>query len=406
MYQSVHNFGPANDVHDGSLLERSLSPLWKLTYYSGLLFDWCRPMRLGCASVAIHCVTIIFFWLLTIYNTIAMITELAKILDDPKATFQQILILFISFSNFPLIFIAWSTYLLRRKSLLIFFRDWSKLEKQELNIDRKDGIDRICIITYGLYFSLWVLFVLSFAIVLGMSDPNVNDDLIFHFYPELINTPMSNIRYLTLICVASNLIFILMVDIVPILVYYHIAKAIEKMDKNVSSISAQRVMPINTEAEIYRIWSTFEKLAVISGRADDLFGPTIIFNHGASFFIICGSVFSVMNLLKNHQKESDTLPLFCACLVFFPARLLFSLLPMLKVHSSASKLLSSGASFYNSKLYSLEKEERRVLRSFTSRVQHLKLAVCPSGFYRITRSFLLTILSIIVSYTVLFIQST
>ena len=397
----------AADEENSSQLERSLCPLWKLTYYGGLLFDWCRPIRLGCASVAIHCITIFFFFTLFLYSTFLMITQLAKTIGNPESNFQQILILLIAFSNFPIVFITWGTYLVCRKKLLFFFHDWGQLEKQDgFSTGRKDDIKRFCNITYGLYFTLGAVFILAFAIVLGMSDPNVNDDLIFHYYPELINTTLALIRYLAVVSVTLSIIFLSMIDIVPLLVYYHIAIAIKEIENEIRNISKQQIVPpLKTEIEVYRIWSRFEKLADMVGRADNLFGPTIIFNHGTCFFTICGSIFSVMNLLKNPQKDSESIPVFFMCLLLFPSRLLFSLFSMLKVHSSASKLLSTLSGFYNTKYYSMDKGDRRVSCALMNRMQNLKLAACPSGFYKITHSTLLTILSLIVSYTVLVIQS-
>lgn len=405
---SRHSEDAAQDIDGdgGSSLERSLSPLWKFTYYSGLLLDWSRPMRSGCLSIVIHCITIPLFFSSMIYYSVNMIFQVVQAVTNPeRSSLYEVMLPLVSWSNFPLIFLAWATYLLQRTKLLAFFRDWNRLEKQHI-IDN-ESIKRFCIIVYGLYFILGGIFSINFMIFYIALSMEAKYEMITLSYPEIRNSFLSGFRHLIIINIFTSVTFLCLVDIVPILVYYHASKVIQTLEWEFKSIpQAASVLPsFNKELAIHRIWSDFEHLRVMVSRANGLFGPTVMLNHGVAFFIICGSLFLTLNSLKKWENTDTILPILLACLVFFPSRLLFSILLMSKVSGSSDHLLSTVALYSTSKWLSMEKKERKTVHGFLNRIQHVKLAACPSGFYRITHSILLTLLSLIVSYTVIFIQS-
>ena len=56
-------------------------------------------------------------------------------------------------------------------------------------------------------------------------------------------------------------------------------------------------------------------------------------------------------------------------------------------------------------IYSLDEAERQVVRDFLNRTNQVKLAACPSGFYKIKPAIFLTLLSLIVTYTIILLQT-
>ena len=89
-----------------------------------------------------------------------------------------------------------------------------------------------------------------------------------------------------------------------------------------------------------------------------------------------------------------------------PMRLIFTISFMSRLDGSTSELSSSLALYFNSnKLYYSDGEERQVVRDFLNRLNHIKLAACPSGFYTIKPAIFLTLLSLVVTYLIILLQS-
>ena len=53
----------------------------------------------------------------------------------------------------------------------------------------------------------------------------------------------------------------------------------------------------------------------------------------------------------------------------------------------------------------LTKREHGLLRDFLSRLEHNHMAASPSGLYQITPTIFLTLLSLVVTYTIVLLQS-
>jgi len=86
-------------------------------------------------------------------------------------------------------------------------------------------------------------------------------------------------------------------------------------------------------------------------------------------------------------------------------RLLFSLCFTTKLYVSSCELSSAVALRFNKSFNYIDKEERKVLHYFLNRLNQIKLAAHPSGFYKIKPSIYLTKLSLIVTYTIILLQS-
>ena len=344
-----------------------------------------------------------------------MTFQFVKAVNDGDTGLEKVLIRLISLSNLPLTIMTWLFYLIRRKTMLDFFRDWNNFEERALIRYVNSGkiIGRVCIAIYALYYTLTAFFFVTFSVVFLTVDPEPQDtdvvgNLIVHNNSYLTNAPLTYVMpYITLWTVLMALILMCVIDIVPVMVYYHAAKAIRSMEIEIEAIAdAQPSNSIKFEANIQRIWCNFESLRLMVNRADDLFGPLVIPQQGLAFFVICGSVFTLISSLsKAPEDATQGLSIFAFSLIFYPSRLFFSIGFMTKVHSSSGQLLSTVARISANSWRSMGQDERGLLRSFLSRIQHVKLAAYPSGYYRITKSILLTMLSLIISYTIILLQS-
>jgi len=105
------------------------------------------------------------------------------------------------------------------------------------------------------------------------------------------------------------------------------------------------------------------------------------------------------------QNDPNMKLSFYFSLFFYVIRILLNVFLIAKVGHSSGFLLAAVANLSAHRSRSSNKEERRVIKSFLGRLEHNTLGANPSGFYRVTPSVLLTLLSLIVSYTIILLQS-
>jgi len=342
------------------------------------------------------------------YKSASFACQLVLTMMDINGSFQHTLQLLTALSNLPLIIFTWTRYLLRRVQMVAFFNDWKKMEEQLISAGLNDctSIQKVRFAVYTLYTSFGLCFFFSFVVILITSPQNLDTtDIIFYYYPRLTETNwVALFRFFMLMTGLNVVVFFTVIDLVPVLVYLHFSKMIEALRNGlVQSLNQDQV---NNYEVIHLIWSHFEKLRVMMQRADDLFGPILILNHGVIFFIICATTFSILNIATMTESEFGLyFPIHLVSTFLFPSRLLLSVHLILKVHSAAERLLSIAASLSTQHWKYFDEKGQRVLHSFLCRLQHVKLAACPSGFYKITPSILLTMLSLIISYTIILLQN-
>ena len=395
-------------------LEKSLSPLWKLTYYAGLTFDWCRPIpKQSPPSVIIRSfIAFILFTFLT-YEASASVLQLYETLTDPTSRYYEIVLQMMSLGDDLITLLVFVYFLIYRGEIQAFFSDWRKMEEKSIIKGVDAGkIKRTCIIVYILYYSYCIFFTLCSIYNHVTDDEPIMeyDDLMVRYFPYLILNPYYVIwnKFKNILSELLFSLFSTLVDIVPVLVYYYAAKIVEGMKWEVKELSSDSKRPVSKSGIIYHLWSRFETLAVMVERANDLFGPIIILCQGYLFANICGCVFYSSletNLPVSGDEKWSLLELF-DFLVQQPFRLLFTISFMGKLYRSSGELLSSVALFFNSeRVYCLEEKERQTVRDFLNRLNQIKLAACPSGLYEIKPSIFLTLLSLFVTYTVILLQS-
>ena len=390
-----------------------MTPLWKLTYYSGLTFDWCRPIQRGRLSTIVHLIVILFSLLALLCLFIKFGFELV-ITMKKGSPLQDILLLLVVSCDLPMTLTTWTTFLVRRKSFLAFFHDWKQLEKQ-LHIVDGASIKIVSTVIYLIYFSLSVAFLLSNILEWVINEdvePWKNDHFLLYINPDLVET--SHVVFIGLLNLLSSIlmvIFIALVDIAPSLVYYHSSKMIKSLENEILQFNQERAVAIVQPrpdsslrcSRVQSIWLRFEQLRSLISRADDLFGPIIILNHGIMFFITCTMAFSLFQMIRN-PFESAGFSEFLTTLFFFSLRFELTIAFMSKVHISAGHLVSAVGSLSAKWCNSADSNEQRIIQSFLVRIQSIHLAAHPSGFYKITPSILLTLLSLIISYIIILLQ--
>jgi len=399
----------------GMSLERSLAPLWKLTYYGGLLFDWYRPiLHQRCISISFRCIIIAAIFTANAFEAAACLVHFSKIVHNTKGHIQEL----ISEANEVVVQIVilftWIHFLRQRNSMLIFFADWEKQQPTLMGpiTDNQQPITTLRT-TIGVYlvYGLFGTGYFCYAIFCAITETEWDRDNVFvSSFPSLMESSFYEVwcRFSSIAQGISFGLFYSLVDIVPIMVYYHGSKMIQVLNIDLERMNIDEKIDITDGLE--GIWSRFENLRVLLQRADDLFGSLMIVSHGDSFLVICSTFYSLMNYVTHSNvviEDAYWELLTCFNFCFYLIRMIIGVVIVSKVSSSSYKLLSTVAflSLRRCRHSDNNKEERRIMKSIIGRLENNHLAACPNGLYNITPSMLLTMLSLIVSYTIILLQS-
>lgn len=130
-----------------------------------------------------------------------------------------------------------------------------------------------------------------------------------------------------------------------------------------------------------------------------------------AFYTLCCFVYYLLTLIRKledtEKSGADSLPwqVVIFFLMVYNFRLLFSVRMISNVQKYADKLLTTVSNLWVSQCNYTSKEQSRVIKAFLSRLQFVQLSACPGDLYAPTPSVLLTLLSLIHSYTIILLQS-
>lgn len=313
------------------------------------------------------------------------------------------------------ILFTWIHFLRRRDSMLVFFADWEKQQPALLAESSNDQRQPITLrVTIGVYlvYGLFGTGYFSYVIICAITEIDWDRDNVFVNHFPSLKESMFYFVWCRFSLIAHGLsfgLFYALLDIVPIMVYYHGSNIIQAFN-----VDLERMKSIDLNIDIAEglegVWARFENLRVLLQSADDLFGPLMIISNGDSFLVICSTFYSLMNYVTHSNvviEDAYWEVLTCFNFGFYLIRMIIGVVLVSKVSSMSFKVLSTLAflSLRRCRYSDNTKEERRILKAFIGRLENNHLAACPSGLYNITPSMLLTMLGLIVSYTIILLQS-
>ena len=415
---------------DDISLETSLSPLWQFSWYSGLLFDWCRPMpnhsRLSIVAryTSITMVTFCFSFYLFINGVNLTVTAWQM------NSIHEIMPFFITYVPIFLSAFIMVDYLIHRCNYLSFFNEWKQYEKEIqfsdfIRMKDRQNLKKLRIAIYGIYLFQVIIVISAFSYLLLFHNSNRQTKNAFgkitdHLgLTETLPFPILDLLQVLVIILAA--FFVTMTELVSAFFYYHASMVLRALKRDVMHISVLGYPELTSDGidepprilavlepqlikKLHRIWFSYEKLRGLVAKADTLFGPSMILNHGLLFFCCCTVTYAVLRnfklLVSDFEQTANLIVMTTIAFRFVSAIILIS-----KLNSSAKKLRISAVHLQSRHWFSLQPSDHNVLQHLIKQLELDSMAACPSDFYRITPIILLHVSTLMISYIIVLLQS-
>ena len=135
----------------------------------------------------------------------------------------------------------------------------------------------------------------------------------------------------------------------------------------------------------------------------------MVYSHLWEVFMITSLIYSVFynleDALKTQSTENKPLLAYFFNVIALIFRFTSSILMSSQLHQSVNKLHAVLNYLLGHNWDKMAKEERKLLRSFLTRLQSDQLVASPLGLYYITPTTLLTVFGLVVSYVIVLLQS-
>lgn len=423
-------------------LDETLRPLWKLTYYCGMLLDWCQPISKNNPSR---------FWKATRYLCImtssfllvAMFTfELVQLFIGIEGAFNiHIIILNIVWCIPVMVGVVIQLQFLRqRRKFLGFFKGWRRLEMKIANLN-PDCI--MCesrsmhLVMYAIHFGMAIagLTTLGFDIFNRPDAPY----LLSSYKTIRDSIPLWLVCLVHLTTILFTLFLLTLSDLVTSFTYYHAGLAVSCLENEARTVFAKRFISeedrlfitslhdnnhqentaqylcktllksssCEVSVSIQLIWSRFDNIDQMINRANSLFGTFLVHGQGVSLFMITALLYSFFYYLGDALRLRSAGPILPYAMNFLVIgfRFISSMLISSQLYRSVGKFRMFLNYLLSQHWNQMSKQDRDLLRSFLARLHTDSLVACPLGLYNITPSILLSVVGLVVSYVIVLLQS-
>ena len=425
-------------------LEETLRPLWKLTYYSGILLDWCRPVNSPYRLCKImHYAGMSLWFSLLLSVMVFEFIQLILVIGN-MSNIHAVVPNLIWFTPLALTILTYFHYLRRRREFLSFFEDWRCLEEEFTNANTACIVcesKKIHLFMYAAY----VVMTIGSLVSLGFEIRNNPEaPYLISSYPSIRETlSLFVIGSIHLIAIFLAWTLLSLSDFVPSFIHYHAALAVSCLENNAkvvftkySSITTEvkRISPLfpkkfnmtssspikplkgafepttrdlDLASSIRIMWTRFENINEIINRSNYLFGCFMVYGQGGGIFLITTLLYSVLYNLEDalNLRFEGAIVVYVLNFIAMIFRFTSCLIISSQLHRSVGKFSISLNYLLSQHWDRMSKEERDLLRSFISRLRGDHLAANPLGLYNITPTTLLTIFGLVVSYVIVLLQS-
>jgi len=405
-------------------LEKTLHPLWILTSKTGILLDWLHnPIKRE--NVIISTIRYLSITAVFLLLSFIMVFELLQLFFGigTMDRMHSIVLNLIWLSVTPLPVMTMLCYIFNRKAYITFFQDWARLEPKICNSRN---------IHHFIYFGYILIATASSISFIVDICYHPNGSYLISSYPILIkNLKFPTLAIIHIIAVIFQWIFFSLNDLVPAFVFYHQSLALKRIEKDLISIFFRLVPSENvpnknntpfigskitiTEEKkelmsVRHLWTRFENVALMVGRANQLFGRLILVGHASILFMICILFYESLYHLTYDFTSVNYGPVkmssFLTNLIAYTFRLTSCTLLAARVQQNSLRIRNTMTWHLSQYLDLIPIKDRDVLILFNSRLQQRDtLAASPLDLYNINSSILLSIMGIIGSYVAILLQS-
>jgi hypothetical protein len=171
--------------------------------------------------------------------------------------------------------------------------------------------------------------------------------------------------------------------------------------------SIESLILCELDIPIRRVWTRYENVGKMVSRADYLFGSFLVYGQVGNVFCMTILVYSVLYNLGDALKMRTVGPILSYILILTAVVFRFSSSVIIssQLHRSVSQFRTALNDLMSKHWNRITKGDRDLLRSFMWRIQSDPLVASPLGVYKVTPSVLLSVLSVVVSYVIVLLQS-
>lgn len=377
-------------------LERSLRPIYLITYYTGILQDWCRDRHRPSRSIrTLHYIStaVVFLMLssLLIFEIYQLGIELFKI-----TSIHSILPNLLWICTFPPSMMVLIRYHFYRSDFLSLFEKWRRLEARLVHENAPSSFSRLSKLMVASYVLMcFGLVVGLYLLIQGKPDAS----FLLSSYPlmlEWFTLPVLSIIHV--VPVFFSWILLSLADLVPALIFAYSAGIL-----NVLNSEVERHFSVGDYVQgVRRTWLRYETLSQLTDKANRLFGWLIFVDYAVKFTMICVLLYVLcLNFLK---WDADSFPFLFGALSFV-FRLVACNILASRLHSESIRFKSTVSSLLSLNFIRMTGQERETVDFFLRRLEQNPLRAQILGMLEITPKMLLTMTSLITSYVIVLLQS-
>ena len=282
---------------------------------------------------------------------------------------------------------------LQRHQILQLFNEWKSIE-QQLRCFNRSSMKSVIKLYHINYFASIILLPIGVA-AWNFMEPNQLISL--SYYPVLRQT--FGVHCLCLASAANNYLFVTwffsLSELLPTLFFFHAGCAIENL------LLEWKIRQGNGMS-IHQIWKRYETIHRLADRANEYFGTNIAAADLNQIITICVCSYSCIYYLK--RDPSRCFPFLIAAICTVLHTILINRL-MSHYYLSGQKLATLATGLLCEKWHSLHRDDFDVLLAFSSALRKENMAVCPLNMYSVKPKNLLSILTVVVTYVIVLIQT-
>ena len=381
-----------------------LELFWKLTYWIGMLPDWCcHPIRSRCSRILNGIVSFVCFVVVvtvTAYETFQLIVDFLKLNSIRHSVFSLFYTwLYITGTIFVIVLH------LKRQKFLKFFQEWDELEHQPLirrfwNTDSKPTI----FLRINLIMDISTIFIVIALICINPTAPmwlTHRTELVDIFTrPVLFITQAISLVYLTMILNWSV--------VVPTITAYHMGSALTALqsatENNFAALDSPNKFQRNAIGDrLNQFWHLYEQIRSKANETNYLFGLLHFLLYGMLFVCITFQTGTLLLYRKDLPiHEIITLVFLLIALITY---LFMLILTQSQLEQCSRQLAASSALVISKTCHLLTESERISCKLYIINIQQNVLSARPYDLFSVNYSLLLQLFSVVVTYSVILLQS-